>query len=38
MGLVLGAALIIAGNEVKGLKRIVNQVGTWVMDHVRQQA
>jgi len=31
MGLVLGAALIIPGNEVKGLKRIVNQVGTWVM-------
>ena len=31
MGLVLGAALIIPGNEVKGLKKIVSQVGTWIM-------
>ena len=31
MGLVLGAALIIPGNEVKGLKRIVSQAGTWIM-------
>ena len=31
MGLVLGAALIIPGSKVKGLKRIVNQVGTWIM-------
>lgn len=31
MGLVLGAALIIPGSKVKGLKKIVNQVSTWVM-------
>ena len=31
MGLVLGAALIIPGDEVKGLKKIVSQVGVWVM-------
>ena len=31
MGLVLGAALIIPGSQVKGLKRMVNQVGTWIM-------
>ena len=31
MGLVLGAALIIPGSKVKGLKKTVNQVGTWIM-------
>jgi|GEM_PF-2278421 len=31
MGLVLGAALIVPGNKVKGLKRIVSQTGTWIM-------
>ena len=31
MGLVLGAALIIPGSKVKGLKKIVNQAGTWIM-------
>ena len=31
MGLVLGAALIIPGSKVKGLKKIVSQVGTWIM-------
>ena len=31
MGLVLGAALIIPGDELKGLKRIMSQVGTWIM-------
>ena len=31
LGLVLGAALIIPGNEVRGLRKVVSQAGTWVM-------
>lgn len=31
MGLVLGAALIVPGSEVKGLKKLVSQAGTWIM-------